>query len=85
MSAGSWILWSAFIARTRSSRRASTISILAGTVYGRVGALVGSDSMVGFALDALREAYFAPEATGRLLLVGYRTLTTEPACALEAI
>ena len=56
-----------------------------GTVYGRVGALAGSDGMVGFALDALREAYFAPEATGRLLLVGYRTLTTEPAGALEAI
>ena len=55
-----------------------------GTVYGRVGALAGSDGMVGFALDALREAYFAPEATGRLLLVGYRTLTTEPAGALES-
>ena len=56
-----------------------------GTVYGRVGALAGSDGMVGFALDALREAYFAPEATGRLMLVGYRTLTREPARALEAI
>lgn len=32
-----------------------------GTVYGRVNALAAGDGMVGFALDALREAYFSPE------------------------
>ena len=56
-----------------------------GTVYGRVGALAASDGMVGFALDALREAFFSPEATGRLMLVGYRSLTIEPARVLDAI
>lgn len=56
-----------------------------GTVYGRIGALAGSDGMVGFALDSLREAYFAPEAEGRLMLVTYRTLTNKPARAFDAI
>ena len=56
-----------------------------GTVYGRVGALASSDGMVGFALDALREAFFSPEAAGRLMLIGYRSLTTEPARVLDAI
>lgn len=56
-----------------------------GTVYGRVNALAASDGMVGFALDALREAFFSPEAKGRLLLISYRTLTTEPARTLDAI
>ena len=56
-----------------------------GTVYSRVGALAASDGFVGFALDALREAFFAPEAKGRLMLVSYRSLTTEPARVLDAI
>ncbi len=56
-----------------------------GTVYGRVNALAAGDGMVGFALDALREGYFAPEAPGRLMLLTYHTLTTAPARALDAI
>ncbi len=35
-----------------------------GTVYSRVGALAASDGFVGFALDALREAYFSPRRRG---------------------
>ncbi len=56
-----------------------------GTVYSRVGALAASDGFVGFALDALREAYFSPEAAGRLMLLTYETLVAAPARALEAI
>ena len=56
-----------------------------GTVYSRVNALAASDGMVGFALDALREGYFSPDARGRLMLISYGTLTTEPARALDAI
>ena len=56
-----------------------------GTVYGRVGALAASDGMVGFALDASREAYFSPEAKGRLMLLTYETMANAPARALGAV
>ena len=55
-----------------------------GTVYTRVNRLAASDGMVGFALDALREAYFG-EYADRLLLVGYEALTREPAATVAAI
>ena len=55
-----------------------------GTVYGRVGALAAGDGLVGFALNALREAYFGAEAD-RLMLVTYETLTREPARTLADI
>lgn len=55
------------------------------TVYGRTGALAGSDGAVGFALDALREAFFAPEARGRLMLLTYETLAAEPGRAMDAV
>jgi sulfotransferase len=47
------------------------------TVYTRVGRLATSDGMVGFAIDALREAYFGEHAD-RLILVGYEALTKHP-------
>ena len=56
-----------------------------GTVYGRIGALAAGDGMVGFALDALRESYFAPEAAGRLMLLTYETLVAAPGRAMEAV
>ncbi len=56
-----------------------------GTVYSRVGALAASDGLVGFALDALREACFSPEAAGRLMLLTYETLVADPARTLEAV
>jgi sulfotransferase len=55
-----------------------------GTVYTRVKRLAGSDGLVGFALDALREAYYGAFAD-RLLLVGFEALTRQPAATLARI
>ena len=55
-----------------------------GTVYSRVEGLGASTGMVGFAWNALREAYFGEQAD-RLLLVTYETLTERPHDALDAI
>ncbi|HEV2677090.1 MAG TPA: sulfotransferase [Aliidongia sp.] len=49
-----------------------------GTVYTRVNRLAVSDGMVGYALDALREAFFGEQAD-RLILVEYAALTRRPA------
>jgi sulfotransferase len=49
----------------------------AGTVYSRVGRLASSDGLVGYALDALREAFFSEQAS-RLILVEYQALTRAP-------
>ncbi len=48
-----------------------------GTVYTRVNRLAASDGLVGFALDALREAAFGEHAN-RLILVDYEALTRQP-------
>jgi len=48
-----------------------------GTVYTRVNRLAANDGMVGYALDALREAYYGEHAN-RLILVSYHALTREP-------
>lgn len=55
-----------------------------GTVYTRANGIAGADGMLGYAYDALKEACYGAHA-GRLLLVQYETLTTEPAKALAAI
>lgn len=55
-----------------------------GTVYSRVEALVGANGMVGFAMNAVREAVFSAER-GRLLLLRYETLVADPARALAAV
>lgn len=55
-----------------------------GTVYTRVTRVAGSDGMVGYALDALREACFGAHSD-RLILLDYETLTREPAAAIEAL
>jgi sulfotransferase len=55
-----------------------------GTVYTRANGLAGSDGMVGYAYDALKEAFYG-EDTDRLMLVQYDTLTRDPAKALSAI
>src|SRR5262249_11642270 len=47
------------------------------TVYTRAGRVASSDGLVGFALDALREAYFGEEAD-RLILIDYEALTRQP-------
>jgi sulfotransferase len=48
-----------------------------GTVYTRVARVAGSDGMVGYALDALREACFGAHS-GRLILLDYEALTRAP-------
>jgi sulfotransferase len=47
------------------------------TVYTRVNRLANSDGLVGFAIDALREAFWGENAD-RLILVGYEALAKQP-------
>jgi sulfotransferase len=56
-----------------------------GTVYSRADGVAGSDGMVGYAYNALKEAFFGGNANNRLLLLQYETLTTNPEKALRAI
>lgn len=56
-----------------------------GTVFSRTAALAASGGSVGYAIDALRDGFFATEAAGRLMLLTYDTLTAEPARALAAV
>jgi sulfotransferase len=55
-----------------------------GTVYSRVEGLGSGSGMVGFAWNALREAFFG-EQSDKLLLLTYETLTSDPRRALEAL
>jgi sulfotransferase len=55
-----------------------------GTVYTRVNRLAMNDGLVGYALDALREAYYG-EHWERLILVEYGALAREPRQTLERI
>lgn len=55
-----------------------------GTVYSRADGLLAGNGMIGFALNALREAVFG-EQRGRLLLVRYDSLTTQPQAVLDRI
>lgn len=48
-----------------------------GTVYSRVGQLAPGNGLVGFALNALREAFYGEQAD-RLLLIDYEALTRQP-------
>jgi sulfotransferase len=52
------------------------------TVYARVNRLAGSDGLVGYALDALREGFFGEDAA-RLILVEYQALTRDPQDTLK--
>ncbi|MPZ38507.1 MAG: sulfotransferase [Rhizobiales bacterium] len=55
-----------------------------GTVYNRVDGLLGMNGMVGFAYNALKEAYYGEQAD-RLMLLTYETLTRAPAQAMAAV
>ncbi len=55
-----------------------------GTVYTRINRVATSDGIVGFPLDALREAYFGEQAD-RLMLVTYEALTRDPKGTLAKI
>ncbi len=54
------------------------------TVFTRVNRLAGSDGMVGFALDALKEGFFGEQASS-LVLVEYEALARAPRSTLEAL
>jgi sulfotransferase len=54
------------------------------TVYSRVDGLIGMNGLVGFAMNAVREAVFSGEGQ-RLLLVRYETLVADPRKVLAAI
>lgn len=56
-----------------------------GTVYSRADGVAGGDGMVGYAYNALKEAYFGEHAAGRLLLLQYETLVKDPQKAIAAI
>ncbi|MDX8392528.1 MAG: sulfotransferase [Mariprofundaceae bacterium] len=55
-----------------------------GTVYSRLEALAQGDRMVGFAYQALREAFYG-EHSNSLLLVDYELLTRHPANTMKLI
>ncbi|MGA0563781.1 sulfotransferase family protein [Ancylobacter sp. VNQ12] len=55
-----------------------------GTVYNRVDGLLGMNGMVGFAYNALKEAYYGEQAD-RFMLLTYETLTRTPAKAMAAV
>ncbi|MET3650679.1 sulfotransferase family protein [Dyella japonica] len=55
-----------------------------GTVYSRATGLASSDGLVGFAYDALREAFYGEQAQS-MLLVQYDTLANNPKKALAAV
>jgi sulfotransferase len=55
-----------------------------GTVYTRINRLAVSDGLVGYSLDALKQAFYGPHA-GKLLLVTYDGMTRRPKETLAAI
>lgn len=55
-----------------------------GTVYSRSEGLANGDGMVGYAYNALKEAYYGDD-TANLMLLQYETLTSRPAAAVKAI
>lgn len=59
--------------------------MVGGTVYSRADGVAGPEGMLGYAYNALKEAYFGEDASARLMLVQYETLVNDPAKALSAI
>lgn len=55
-----------------------------GTVYSRADGIAGATGMLGFAYNALKEAFYGEHAR-QLLLIQYETLTSNPQRALDAI
>ncbi len=53
-----------------------------GTVFTRINRLAASDGLVGFALDALKEAFYGEHA-GRLVLIEYQALCRAPEATLR--
>ncbi len=55
-----------------------------GTIYSRAEGLMSADGLIGFPLNAMKQAMHGAQS-GRLLLLPYDTLAGYPAAALEAI
>ena len=55
-----------------------------GTVYTRVARVAGSEGMVGYALDALREACFGAHSD-RLILLDYEALARAPGPSIKEL
>lgn len=55
-----------------------------GTVYSRLEALSSGAGLVGFAWNALKEAFYSEEAD-RLLVIKYETMTREPDRVVNAV
>jgi sulfotransferase len=55
-----------------------------GTVYTRVAQVAASDGLVGYALDAMREACFGPHSA-RLILLDYEALVRDPEIAMAGL
>ncbi|HEV2538726.1 MAG TPA: sulfotransferase [Frateuria sp.] len=55
-----------------------------GTVYSRVEGILSNEGLVGFAYNALKEAYFG-ENNSNLMLLQYETLANDPGLALNAV
>ncbi len=55
-----------------------------GTVFSRADGVSRGDGMVGFAMNALKEAYYGKQA-GNLMVLRYETLTAKPAEAMKAV
>jgi sulfotransferase len=55
------------------------------TVFTRVDHLTGKLGTVGFAWNALQEAFYGEHARGRLILVDYEALTREPEATMSRL
>lgn len=55
-----------------------------GTVYARAEGLANGEGMVGYAYNALKEAFYG-EDTANLMLLQYETLVRDPARAIAAV
>ena len=55
------------------------------TVYSRAEALTDPRGMVGFAFQAVKDAFYGQYAPGQLLLLTYESLVADPATTLHAV
>ncbi len=56
-----------------------------GTVYTRTESLANAGGMVGYAFQATKEAWYCQHAPGRLILMTYHSLTSDPKGAMQAL
>jgi len=82
----SWIIDSVErLVRSNALQPSSIFNFQAGgTVYTRAEGLANGDGMVGFAYNALKEAFYGEHAQ-HLMLLQYETLVRDPAKAMAAV